>query len=202
LRHRWLGGISTSCKVEHFPEGETMFNLLDLDAQTRHFMRLEFHRDIAEGTLYISPRLSPAGQSVYANELLDAIEHGSPESLAAALDSPRFFNPTEPRESEDGADRGVRVPDTAAVTLAEGEFNRFYIRGLCRRAMANGIDRLVVYRAKAVDDPRSESRQRIGTLLDPAALLEDLRERVDTMFGVPTGPNSGLSVRIQGVDAA
>lgn len=173
-----------------------MFNLLDLDAQTRHFMRLEFQRDTAEGALYFSPRLSPVGRSVYANELRDAIEHGSPESLAAALDSPRYFNPTEPRESEDGGDHDARVPETAAVTLAEGEFNRFYIRGLCRRAIADNIDRLVVYRAKAVDDPRSESRQRIGMLLDPAALLADLRERVDTMFGVPTGPNSGLSVRI------
>lgn len=37
-----------------------------------------------------------------------------------------------------------RVPETAAATLAEGEFNRFYVRALCRRAISIYADFMIV----------------------------------------------------------
>jgi hypothetical protein len=82
--------------------------------------------------------------------------------------------------------------------LAEGEFNRFYIRGLCVRALADGIDEVVVYRAKAVQNARSESEGKIGQRVSADALLVDLRlhKGVDTALGLPPGPNSGLSVHL------
>jgi hypothetical protein len=82
--------------------------------------------------------------------------------------------------------------------LAEGEFNRFYIRALCMSAMEDGVTELVVYRAKAVQSARSESERKIGQAVSPGALLNDLRARpgVDTALGLPAGPNSGLSVRL------
>jgi hypothetical protein len=82
--------------------------------------------------------------------------------------------------------------------LAEGEFNRFYIRGLCRRALGAGIAQLIIYRAKTVGSPRAESELRIGATLDPTELLQDLRANiaVETCLGVPPGPNSGLCVKL------
>jgi hypothetical protein len=82
--------------------------------------------------------------------------------------------------------------------LAEGEFNRFYIRALCLRAIEDGIPDVVVYRAKPVENPRSESQQKIDEHVSPEALLRDLRIHpgVDTALGLPPGPNSGLSVRL------
>ena len=59
--------------------------------------------------------------------------------------------------------------------LAEGEFNRFYIRGLCLRAIASGIVDLVIYRAKQVANPRSDSALKIGTTINAQALLDYLR---------------------------
>ncbi len=173
-----------------------MFTLMNLDVRTRFYMMDELRLDVAEGRLYESPRLSLAGNSVYLNLLRDAIATGSPESLIASLNSPRYFNTTERRRTENGGTKEVRIPATAAETLGEGEFNRFYIRGLCVRAIENRIDRLIVYRAKAVDAPRSESQQHIGDAIDPRSLLTDVRARADTMFGIPNGPNSGLSVRL------
>jgi hypothetical protein len=81
--------------------------------------------------------------------------------------------------------------------LAEGEFNRFYIRALCRRAIANGIPRLVVFRAKTVSNPRPESQEKIWLQIDPIVTLTDLRASpgVETALGIPGGPNSGLSVK-------
>jgi len=69
----------------------------------------------------------------------------------------------------------VRVPKNAPQTLAEGEFNRYYIRGLCARAIAEGIDEVVVYRGKAVKDPRTESQAKIGKRFNARVLLRDLR---------------------------
>ena len=59
--------------------------------------------------------------------------------------------------------------------LAEGEFNRFYIRALCARAIEDGLPGVTVYRAKAVENARSESQQKIGQRVPAEALLRDLR---------------------------
>ena len=84
-------------------------------------------------------------------------------------------------------------------TLAESQFNRYYIRALCRRALEDGIEALVIYRAKPVATPRPESEALVETTIDPAALLEDLRAHTGEetpALGVPAGPNSGISVRL------
>jgi hypothetical protein len=90
------------------------------------------------------------------------------------------------------------TPANAAKLLAEGEFNRFYIRALARRAIEDGIPQLVVYRAKRVRNPRPESEALVETSLPPEGVLADLRAHPDQppTFGVPSGPNSGLSVRL------
>jgi hypothetical protein len=85
---------------------------------------------------------------------------------------------------------------TAAETLAEGEFNRFYVRALCRRQMS-GDGQLVVHRAKQVQNPRPESEALIGTSPNAGKLLDDLRNNpgVEPALGVPKGPNSGCPYR-------
>jgi hypothetical protein len=65
------------------------------------------------------------------------------------------------------------VPINANTTLAEGEFNRFYIRALCIYAIQNNIQFLVVCRAKESLNPRPESLMKIGTNVDPKTLLND-----------------------------
>jgi hypothetical protein len=90
------------------------------------------------------------------------------------------------------------VPVNAAETMAEGEFNRFYIRALCQRAIDSGIPSLIVYRAKQVQNPRPQSITLEGTSIGARLVLDDLRAHpgVDTALGLPPGPNSGLSVRL------
>jgi hypothetical protein len=107
------------------------------------------------------------------------------------------LNPTEPRNTKNGV-TWAKVPVTAPETLAEGEFNRFYARGLCRRAIDEGKPKVQVYRAKQVVNARSESEALLGQSLPADKLLEDLRASVgtDTALGLPPGPNSGLSIRL------
>jgi hypothetical protein len=157
----------------------------------------EIQLDEETEKLYISPRLTPQFAPEYAAILKHVAAEGHDESFAAELSQPGRLNTHESRKTIKGV-TSVKVPVTAPVTLSEGEFNRFYIRGLCARAVAEGITHLQVYRAKDVTNPRMESEVLIGKLIQADQLLADLRASIgiDTVLGLPPGPNSGLSVRI------
>jgi len=169
-------------------------NLVDLDDRTRRLMREEVERDIRQEHLYVSSRLSLRGRGIYVEALLAAIDTGDDAALAQALRTPGLLNATELRNIRGGSTE-AKVPINAPEMLAEGEFNRFYMRALCRRAVDEEC-MLQVYRAKQVSSPRPESEARLGSLIAPEKLLEDLRTNIgiDTVLGLPPGPNSGLSV--------
>lgn len=174
------------------------FDLVNLDEQARRFMLEEVELDITADRLYVSSRLSPQGVADYPSLLKQAVTSGNETTLAAALRSSGRLNRTLERKKPGGGVTTVAMPVNAPETLAEGEFNRFYVRGLCRRALAEGLREVVVYRAKEVANPRPESQMKIGTKLSAQALLDDLRRNpgVDTALGLPSGPNSGLSVKL------
>lgn len=171
--------------------------LFDLDNRTRKLMLEEFFLDMEKNSLYKSNRLNDAGIVRYPEVLRIAISEGDEASLARQLQS-GLLKSIEQRRKPTGGYTTARVPSNAHEMLAEGEFNRFYIRALCRRAIEEGTS-LIIYRAKAVNNPRVESEAKIGYKVDPNKLLEDLRTNigVDTALGIPAGPNSGLSVRLQ-----
>jgi hypothetical protein len=89
------------------------------------------------------------------------------------------------------------LPSTAPDALAEAEFHRFYVRGLCRRALAEGVRTLVIYRAKESVPARANADGMVGVHIDVTSLLEDLQ----TMSGrvpprvLPGCPSPGMSVR-------
>jgi hypothetical protein len=171
---------------------------LNLDDRTRHFMLEEIDMDANAGKIYLSSYLSPTGQADWPALLRRAAQSETDGWFGAQLRlSSRLNTMGQRRKPKGGGYTMVRVPITAHETLSEGEFNRFYIRGLCRRAIADNIPDVIVYRAKAVDNPRPESQHKIGAHEDPAILLRDLREHVgvETSSGFP-GPNSGLSVKL------
>ena len=172
-------------------------NLIDLKPDIRRYMVEELDADLAQGSLYLSPRLSNRGSADYPNLLRAALTQGDDSSLAATLSTEGFLKTHETRTRGDKT-YTARVPRNAAETLAEGEFNRFYLRRLCRFALDTAIDYLIIYRAKEVHEPRPESEAKIGTRISAQLLLDDLRAHpgVDTALGLPPGPNSGLNARL------
>lgn len=161
-------------------------------------MLAEIDRDIEAGTLYISDRLSPQGVLAYPQLIREAAQQGADVSLAAQL-STLLNSHDKPRKLKSGGhSKPPIMARNAHETLAEGEFNRFYIRAICLRALQNGHDTVEVYRAKVVESPRSESIAKLGSHIAAAGLLEDLRRSlgVDTALGIPRGPNSGLSIKL------
>ena len=174
--------------------------LENLDDRTRQLMLDEMEYDIANNQLHISPFLSGQGQRDYANLLREALQSGNDETLAQSLREHRRILRTLPRRNPKAGGYSIAAtPENAAQVLAESEFNRYYIRALARRAIEDDISELVVYRAKPVSNPRPESEARVETVLPPEELLEDLRTHPGDerpRLGVPSGPNSGLSVRL------
>ena len=160
-------------------------------------MLREVELDMSRGNLYLSPRLNENGRRNYASLLKEAIGHYNDAWLAVQLAKNDCMANFEQR-NRNGISKTVKVPVNAPDVLSEGEFNRFYIRGVCARVIDEGLKKIEVYRGKSVKTPRSESQAMIGTKLPAEELLKDLRASigVDTAFGLPPGPNSGLTVRI------
>src|ERR1700730_13174639 len=113
----------------------------------------EIESDAQNQTLYLSTRLSATGIADYLALLREAAEKYDDTWLATQLQLNSRLNLTEIRKKPTGGTTVVKMPITAAATLAEGEFNRFYTRGLCLRAIDTGINDLQIYRANDASNP-------------------------------------------------
>jgi hypothetical protein len=168
----------------------------DLDPITRRAMVEELDRDIAEGTMHVSPRLRPMAVDEYQHLLRDALRYYDDlwlEERAAPL-----LVDFETRRTPRGEVTTAHLPEGAARVLAEGDFNLYYMRGVCRRAIAEGIPDVEVYRARLSLEPRTESSALEGTRINAEQLLADLRAPTPEALAAPRlgRPNSGLSVRL------
>jgi len=173
-------------------------NLVNLDETTRRYMLEEIELDTTEGKLYYSKRLTAKGRSDYEGALREAVQNHDADWLADQLNREGRMHGVEVARSKRGRVYPKRTPSGDHLTVAYGEFNRFYIRGLCARAIAEGIDHLIVYRAREVRVARRRSMAKLGSHVDPQNLLDDLRENIGraTRLGIPGGPNSGISVKL------
>lgn len=168
-------------------------NYKNLDDITRSYMLKEFEI----GGYYESPRLRDGNFIDWKNILQEAAKSFNDIWLEDQINAKTLLKSHETRHTTKGITT-AKVPVNAAQSLAEGEFNRFYLRGLCSRAISEGYEYLRIYRAKAVDSPRSDSIKKIGTLVKADILLNALRKSdfIDNVLGLPAGPNSGLSAEI------
>jgi hypothetical protein len=175
-------------------------NFVDLNPIIRLLMVEELKLTISSNKLYQGKRLTPLGLQEWSNGLLSAIEAGNDVTLTNWLEQSGRLKTTE-ESTTNGVTRTKKVPYNAAQTLAEGEFNRFYIRAVCRQALNMKTGVVTAYRARYSENPRPESIAIDGRQYDAQALLNDLRENtttdaINTALGMPPGVNSGMSVRL------
>jgi len=160
-------------------------------------MLAEIESDIGESKLYISDRLTSYGRQDFSRLLQEAARSHDEVWLAGQLGADGMFNASLTRCTARGL-ATVKMPRNANETLAEGEFNRYYLRALCVFALRNNIRRLRIYRAKAVSRPGAEAQALVGKWIDAERLLDALRTNMgdEAVSGLPGGLNSGLSAEL------
>ncbi|WP_433785456.1 hypothetical protein [Pseudomonas frederiksbergensis] len=166
-------------------------NQKDLNPEIRGLMIQEMDHDLAGQNLYLSPRLNAQGRNVWHLLLKEASANHSDDWLANEIARQRLLNPHDLRQG-----KPIAMRHDAHQMLAEGEFNRFFMRGICLKAIEIGAPAVVGYRARASQNPRPESLAIIGKRFEPSEFLDRLRSAIgaDTPFGYPGSANSGLSV--------
>jgi len=167
----------------------------NLDDETRKLMLEELEITINDEKVYYSNYLSDTGKDDWLELLKEACTNGTDDTLAAELSKNGRLLAYTTKKKPKGGFTQAEVPYTANVTLAEGQFNRLYIRAICRRAPASGHSDVRIYRAAERAQERPTSVALVGTNTDAASLLERLRDALDFKSGFPE-PNTGLSVTL------
>ena len=156
---------------------------LELDATTRPLMLEELELDMeTHGRLYAGKLLTENGLSEYPGLMRLAIAEHDEVWLTARIN-----------EEERVADQ----PADAAWRLARTEFNRYYIRGVCRRAERHRCTTVIPYRAYASREKRLDSILLENEPQSAPRILANLRG--NAIAGDPESGlgkvNSGMSAR-------
>ena len=170
------------------------FQYTALDDVTRRLMLEEIQQAKANGEVYFSTRFTPAGHAAWPDLLADAARTHDEHWLAYELEAGGLIEAYEPRRLQRGGYTLAHVSDRAPETQADGQFTRFYIAAICRRALDEGRKDVTVYRAKQRATTRSESNALEGQKIDAASLLAQVRTIKGSFACGLLKPNSGLAV--------
>ena len=168
----------------------------NLDPATRRHAIAELDGDLAGNTFHASDRLRPTATAEYERLLRESLRYY--DDLWLEQHAGDLLVDFEPRTTRSGAQTTAKVPEMAPRMLAEGDFNRYYMRGVALRAIEEGRQIVEVYRARLSLEPRPDSAELEGQRLPAREVLDYLRgQRVEDAATARLGrPNSGLSIRL------
>lgn len=202
-----ISPIAPKCRRSLISKKEQAMHFHNLDNGTRQLMAQELARDIDDNNVYLSSRLTDYGKNRWTDILRGVFAIGSTYLLADCLSENGALD-TDETYTRAGQTKRRAMPKNAAETLAHGEFNRYYMRALCLRALADPYRSLAleVCRVKRVQSPREDSQARIGTQVDPAEMLAYLRQMPGREhpespdFSWLRRPHTGLGLRLVRVE--
>lgn len=172
----------------------------ELDAITRRLMLREFEAEIAGPNPYFGKGLSPEGHARFPAFMLTAIQNGNEVSLAHDLDHAGLWNPTE-TYVRNGVTRERQVNvRQAAERLALTEFNTWYVRGLAKRLMDEGVAQCQAYRAAQPKWEPADCSAHEGQIFVVEAIYRSHRARYwprenPDAISIPFGPGCHHSIR-------
>ena len=173
----------------------------ELDTKTRDLMLSEFEAEQTGGNPYVSKGLSAEGRAAFPACMREAIKHGDEATLAASLTRADCWNPTE-HYVRKGIHRERRVNvRQAAERLALTEFNTWYVRGLSKRLMDEGVKHCQVYRAAIPKWEPSECQIHEGRILPVEEIYRGHRVKYwpepgnPDAFSIPFGPGCHHTIR-------
>ncbi|MCK9582618.1 MAG: hypothetical protein M0Q46_03210 [Endomicrobiales bacterium] len=165
-----------------------------MDERTRALMLEEIDLAQQQKQVYFSTRFNEIGNQNWLGWLQTAAKQYDEHWLAFQIEAAGAMRDFEDRAKPKGGYTTAHIPNIACETLADGQFNRFYMAAICRRTLEDKRNTVTIYRAKQRGEPRPESRQLEGEARDAATLLNELRT-ISTSFRCDLlKPNSGLSI--------
>ena len=171
------------------------FNFKNMSPQVRQSVAAEMSAAQQSGNFYMSTRFNQNGSNAAVSLLIQAAQGHDEHWLAYQIEAQGLMKEYEVRSRPLGGYTTAHVPSTAAETYAEGQFNRFYMIGVCLEAIKLG-KQVKVYRAKQVANSRGSSDNLIGNMMDPTILANELRIMKSSLGHSLLRPNSGLSIEI------
>lgn len=177
-----------------------MFVFEELDNVTRRFMLQEFEDEEHHGP-YRSQRLSAQGLKVFPELMREAILGGNEGTLAQALCNPVYWIPKETYHRNGVPHQRTVNPLKAAEFLAYTEFSTWYVRGLAKRLLSEGITECEVYRAAPALEPRPECRDHDGKVFLVQQIYDGHRAKYwpapgnPLSFSIPAGTNCHHLIR-------
>jgi hypothetical protein len=168
----------------------------NLDPGTRRYAIAELDRDFADNTFHASERLRPTAIDEYKRLLREALRYY--DDLWLEERASDLVIEVETRRTKSGGTTTARIPEMATRMLVEGDFNRYYMRGVSLRAIEEQRGVVEVYRARLSLEARPESAELEGSRLSPTDVLSWLRGQrsADPAASRLGRPNSGLSIRL------
>lgn len=157
-----------------------------LNEITRRYMIEEIDHSIGRDELYKYEEFTDDGWKKYPELLRKAAQEGDDDFLGVTLYHNNCFRLDAHRESY--------------TKFAELEFNKFYIRAMCRHAIDEGKE-LQLYIAKEEKEPSPELQGKLRQVIESEQLLIELREQeekgtpLEKVIGIDLEPDSGISVR-------
>lgn len=173
----------------------------ELDTVTRKYMLEEFEKEQSSGNPYCPKVLSQAGKSHFTNLVSEAILSSNEETLIQSLSNPMYWNPTE-TFIRDGVVRERRVNvRQAAERLGLTEFNTWYVRGLAKRLIDEGVIQCEVYRGAMPKWEPAECSVHEGKILPVKEIYQGHRARYwpepgnPEAMSIPFGPGCHHTIR-------
>ena len=159
-------------------------------------MTNEINWAIENNQLYYSKRFLENMREKWQSLFIEAAKSHAEHWLAFQIEDNLMLKGFEIAKKPKGGYTTKHVPETASETLSSGQFNRYYIIGLCQRALAEGNKFVEIYRAKESTNSRFESESLVGKKIDATKLITELRNLESSLRSDLLKPNSGLSVRL------
>ena len=173
-----------------------MFNFVDLNKTSRQFMLEAIEEAQQSDNIYFSKKFNENGIKQWLSLLKLAASEHNEHWLSFKLEENQLFSLFEGAQKPSGGYTIKHIPHTAAETIAEGQFNRFYILGLCKLAKSKNIDNLIIYRAKESRNPRPESESLINSTISVDEIEEQLKDTQASFKSKLIQPNSGISLKL------
>ena len=170
-------------------------NFEELNEVTRRFMLSEFEVEQSGGNPYCGSTLSEIGLVEFPGLMRRAIASGNEQTLINSLLDSAYWKPVDRR--------GYRIGVTPnAKRLGLSEFNTWYVRGLAKRLMDEGVIHCQVYRAAM---PEGQESPECGIHEGQIYIVQDIyrghRARYWPVQGnrsalsIPVGPNCHHTIR-------